>query len=279
MVRKLIYLRPWIKVARDYPEKRGHYPDGAVAALTFAFCKAAEQPEPGTFASVGVLKALLDATGQRRGRWVRWLVEHGDVVVGAKGTASLPKWVAFQTADLSTKRVHKHRDKGAETPTETVSETRDETPAETETPSRESFSGEMKESLSGQEPLTRLDERPPSGGDESAPAFDDEAPEHDARVWLVRHGCYVPEGNGYHRSLIRTVDQHGVGTVVKGFETLAEAGVQDGDTKGFVFGVEDLLRKRPDLRKVAEREAADRTARQLERDQLRLRELVKGFPA
>lgn len=103
------YLRDWVKVARELPRTRGAYPDGPIVALVFAFCKAAEQPEPGTFDSVPILRAILDATGNKRGRWVQFLIEHGDVVVGADGRATLPNWRSFQEEGTSTERVRKHR--------------------------------------------------------------------------------------------------------------------------------------------------------------------------
>lgn len=149
-------LRDWVKVARDLPRTRGAYPDGPLVALVFAFCKAAEQPEPGTFDSVPILRAILDATGSKRGRHVPFLIEHGDVMVCADGRAVLPNWKTFQDEGKSTDRVKKHRAErsssvsgnGAETFQgafhETASEThverlagappRRESPSETRTP-------------------------------------------------------------------------------------------------------------------------------------------------
>lgn len=102
-------LRDWVKVARELPKTRGSYPDGPIVALVFAFCKASEQAEPGTFDSLPVLRAILDATGNRRGRWVTFLVEKGDVVVLPDGRATLPNWRTFQEEGTSTERVRKHR--------------------------------------------------------------------------------------------------------------------------------------------------------------------------
>lgn len=105
------YLRDWVKVARELPKTRGSYPDGPIVALVFAFCKAAEQPEPGTFDSVPILRAILDASGNKRGRWVPFLIEHGDVVVGSDGRATLPNWRSFQEEGTSTQRVREHRER------------------------------------------------------------------------------------------------------------------------------------------------------------------------
>lgn len=102
-------LRDWVKVARELPKTRGSYPDGPIVALVFAFCKASEQAEPGTFDSLPVLRAILDATGNKRGRWVPFLVEKGDVMVLPDGRATLPNWRTFQEEGTSTERVRKHR--------------------------------------------------------------------------------------------------------------------------------------------------------------------------
>lgn len=107
-------LRDWVKVARELPKTRGSYPDGPIVALVFAFCKAAEQAEPGTFDSLPVLRAILDATGNKRGKWVPFLVEKGDVVVLPDGRATLPNWREFQDEGKSTTRVQKHRAERAE---------------------------------------------------------------------------------------------------------------------------------------------------------------------
>ena len=125
-------LRDWVKVARELRKTRGHYPDGPIVALVFAFCKAAEQPEPGTFDSVLILRAILDSTGQRRGRHVPFLIEQGDVVVEADGRATLPNWRTFQDEGKSTARVQKHRKERSESVSGNVSPAFRETPEETD---------------------------------------------------------------------------------------------------------------------------------------------------
>jgi hypothetical protein len=139
------YLRAWIKVDRRLPKTRGDYPDGAIAALTFAFCKAAEQPEPGTFETRAVLRAILDATGNRRGKWVAYLMEHGDLAEAKDGSVTLPNWRTFQEEGRSTERVQKHR----------------ETPEE---PSRVGAHGDERRT-----PTEYEMKEPPIGGDSPAP--------------------------------------------------------------------------------------------------------------
>lgn len=104
-------LRAWIKVDRLLWKKRGHYEDGAFAALVVCFLRAADQEEPGTFESVAVLQALLD-NPRPRGQWVPFLIEQGDLVRLKDGRVRLPNWRAFQEEGMSTKRVKKHRGNG-----------------------------------------------------------------------------------------------------------------------------------------------------------------------
>jgi hypothetical protein len=94
-----------------------------------------------------------------------------------------------------------------------------------------------------------------------ARAREEEEPEAEALQWLAKHGCYVTPGNGYHRQLITTVERHGVNAVVGWLDRLSEAGVNDGDTKGFVFGAIDALNPRPDLRALEHEERSEEDAR------------------
>lgn len=88
------------------------------------------------------------------------------------------------------------------------------------------------------------------------PEWDD--PEHEAVVWLARHGCDIRPGNGYHQKLVLAVEQHGVNAVIGTMDRLAEAGTKTGDIKGFLFGAIDALnaRSRPSL-SVMEKEDRD----------------------
>jgi hypothetical protein len=107
-----------------------------------------------------------------------------------------------------------------------------------------------------------------------APAFDADEPEHEALVWLARHGCYVQPGNGYHRQLVTAVERHGVSAIVGMFDRLARAGVQDGDTKGYVFGALDALRPKPDLRAVEQETRAEEARRATAARQAATRERI-----
>lgn len=86
--------------------------------------------------------------------------------------------------------------------------------------------------------------------------------EHEARVWLSKHGCDIRPGNGFDRHLVTMVQAHGVNAVVGMFDRLAREGMKDGDLRGFIFGAKDALdaRTRPDLRAIEKGEAATERA-------------------
>ena len=117
----------------------------------------------------------------------------------------------------------------------------------------------------------RLRSGPPSGtpysGGEGAGEGDPE-PEFPLLQWLGQHGCYITPGNGYHRQLVTAVEHTGVDPFLEALNRLSRAGVQDGDTKGFVFGAIDMLRQKPDLRALeAEDDAEEARKRQAIKDQ------------
>lgn len=98
----------------------------------------------------------------------------------------------------------------------------------------------------------------------TAPATNDpyDDPEHEALVWLAKHGCDVRPGNGYHRKLVTAVEAHGVNAIVGMFDRLAAAGTRPGDVKGFLFGAVDALdaRSRPKLAVLDAEDRADESA-------------------
>lgn len=91
---------------------------------------------------------------------------------------------------------------------------------------------------------------------------EDDEPEFPALQWLGRHGCYINPGNGFHRQLVMTVERHGVNAVIGWFDRLSEAGVEDGDVKGFVFGAIDALHPKPDLRALEREDRIEETSKQ-----------------
>ena len=112
-----------------------------------------------------------------------------------------------------------------------------------------------------QTPGLRRDEDETSQDEPTARGSNDpwDDPEHEATVWLSRHGCDLRAGNGFLNHLITLVQEFGVNAVVGMFDRLARDGVRNGDTKGFVFGAKDALyaQHRPNVTAIAKEEAAE----------------------
>lgn len=203
-------------------------------------CAANRQPHRGTFRSRAVLEAALGKQAVRR------FYLRGDVTTLDDGRVVVPGWVPWQEGDMTVaERMRALRLRNSD---RNAAVTAPVTPPVTNAspPSEASWRhGVMASDV------------PPSGGT-TARAPDEERwdePEGEALTFLAKHGCYMAPGNGYHRKLISLVEHHGEGEVLRALNLLARAGIVDGDTKGFVFGVDDALRKKPDLKGIA---AADR---------------------
>jgi hypothetical protein len=99
-------------------------------------------------------------------------------------------------------------------------------------------------------------------------------PEHEAMVWLSRHGCDLRPGNGYHQKLVTAVERHGVKPIVGMMDRLAAAGTKNGDIKGFLFGAIDALdaRSRPNLAVLEKEERAEAAAESFAERAARTRE-------
>ncbi len=110
-------------------------------------------------------------------------------------------------------------------------------------------------------PNTNTSRAKQSRAEQGAPASPDpwDDPEHEALVWLAKHGCDIRPGNGYHRKLVTAVEVHGVNAIVGMLDRLADAGTKHGDVKGFLFGAIDALdsRSRPSLATVQKDDRAD----------------------
>ena len=118
--------RAYIRLDPAFDERKYDYPDGPYAALVATFCLAEHQPERGRFRSVEYLKRLLG----RRGRHVRYLIEHGDVIELRDGRAYVVGWDEWQEGDWKVaERVRRIRVRRGEeiTPDVTVGVTPDVT--------------------------------------------------------------------------------------------------------------------------------------------------------
>jgi hypothetical protein len=83
-------MRAYVRLDTRFPEHKENYPDGPLATLALLIPLAEQQPDRGRFRPQ-VLKALLG----RRARWVRYLVEHHDLVVEEDGTLYLEGWTEW----------------------------------------------------------------------------------------------------------------------------------------------------------------------------------------
>jgi len=88
--------RAYLRLDPNLPDHKGDYPDGAGFAFVLTLCLAEQQPKRGRFKSDRLLKVLLE----RRGRWVPWLVEHGDLIRNEDGELYVDGWDQWQEGDL-----------------------------------------------------------------------------------------------------------------------------------------------------------------------------------
>lgn len=81
------------------------YPPGAFAAFGALLCLAEEQPERGRFRSERLLRLLLDEPedGVKLGwgKWVPFLIEHGDLVRQDRGVLYVVGWDEWQEGDFT----------------------------------------------------------------------------------------------------------------------------------------------------------------------------------
>lgn len=236
-------LRDWVKVARELPRTRGHYPDGPIVALVFAFCKAAEQAEPGTFDSVPVLRAILDATGSRRGRHLAFLIKEGDVVVLPDGRATLPNWRAFQEEGTSTKRVQKHRANKRDGVSGNGDETFQETPMErlAGAPSRRDEVSRLRRTSSHDDVRPSDDGRRSSERENSAHAPTDAFEVMLLVENLTRAGFDYREGHRIHDTLVADVENHGAAVLAERYRAFRATSPGPVDAAQLVFGVHNAL--------------------------------------
>jgi hypothetical protein len=118
-----------------------------------------------------------------------------------------------------------------------------------------------------------------------APAREDsendpyDAPEMEALGWLAKHGASLSETSGVRRKLILLVEKFGTERVIATFDRLARAGILDGDARGFVFGAEEQLFPKADVKALDREDNAEEERRRfdrgVERTQRMLRE-VRG---
>lgn len=89
--------RAYLRLDPLLQDHKGSYPDGALATFVLVLCLAEQQPKRGYFRNERILRALLD----RRGRWIRFLVEHEDLVVQTDGSLYVDGWLEWQEGDVT----------------------------------------------------------------------------------------------------------------------------------------------------------------------------------
>jgi hypothetical protein len=88
--------RAYLRLDPNLRRRKRDYPDGAFRAFVEALCAAEGQPRRGRFESRGLLRVLLE----RRGRWIPYLIEHGDLVENDDGELYVDGWDQWQEGDL-----------------------------------------------------------------------------------------------------------------------------------------------------------------------------------
>ena len=190
--------RAYIRLDPSFDERKCDYPDGAYAALVAAICLAEHQPQRGRFRSGRYLAGLLG----KRGRWVKYLVDHGDLVPVEGERLYLDGWDEWQEGDWKVaERVHRIRTRTRGTvevtPAVTVGVTVPVTPAVTVDRYSVSAGGSAGGSNSGSNADGRADleaflvvrRRPPTTRqrrvmDDYLVLFDETGPERAARLIL-----------------------------------------------------------------------------------------------
>lgn len=107
------------------------YPAGAYAAFSAVLCLAEEQPERGRFRSEKLLRLMLDEPeeGVRIGwgRWVPYLIQHGDLIRQDRGVLYVVGWDEWQEGDVTVaermKRVRSKKRNGADRNADRIADT------------------------------------------------------------------------------------------------------------------------------------------------------------
>lgn len=245
------------------------YPPAALGAMIGAICLAEHVNPRGRFKSQRVLEAMLagpNDEGAEYAAQVPFLIEHNDLVRQPDGSLYLDGWDEIQEGrDMTVnERMARYRDrKRATTPPPTGSNA---------AVTRNASVTSARVTAKSRTPLNLLTASPPEKNTERARV---EGPAGPVLSWLARHRCVIRPGNGYLPHLIAGAARHGPDPMIRGLEELSTAGVQDGDTKGFVFGVIDALDKarRPSPAAVGQVAEKERSRRAVEATKRRIAEV------
>jgi hypothetical protein len=263
--------RAYIRLDPAFDERKEHYPDGPYAALVATLCLAEHQPQRGRFRSLDYLARLLG----KRGRHVKYLVDHGDLTALEDGRAYVDGWDEWQEGDWKvSERVGRIRNRPKRTSPVTAAVTPEVTPTVTGMETVGVTLDRLSVSAGGGAGGVMSEAR----AEQSAPALDED-PEHEVRVWLANHGCEVRPGSGWDKQLVVAVGAHGANAMVGMMDRLARGGYRNGDIKGFLFGAIDALdkQKRPDLGEIAQEDRAEQSRQHQQREVERTQEYLRSL--
>lgn len=225
----------------------GGYPPGAFAAFCALLCLGEEQPERGRFRSERLLRLLLDEPEEGVkvgwGKWVKYLLEHGDLVRLDRGVLYIAGWDEWQEGDFTVaERVARLRRKR-----------RDANGAATEDVTAHDTDARLRQAVGG---------RPKAeGGKQSPPTID--ASQADAIDAYYRLTVSFPAGKvlAWLEDLIRDFGDAAVSDALA-----IEVGISD-DRRTLLSRTQDRLRA-GDHQAAKEREARERAAAAAERERM-----------
>lgn len=112
-------MRAYLRLDPNLADRKHDYPDGAHRAFTDTLCFAEQQPHRGRFRSAKLLAVLLD----KRARWIKYLVEHGDLIEQPDGSLYVDGWDEWQEGDWKVHervaRIRNKKRRGDTPPTDT----------------------------------------------------------------------------------------------------------------------------------------------------------------
>ena len=88
-------MRAYLRLDPRLADMKADYPDGAFRAFVEVLCFAEQQHPRGVFRSRKLLAVLLE----KRGRWINYLLEHGDLIPMPTGQLVVDGWSEWQEGD------------------------------------------------------------------------------------------------------------------------------------------------------------------------------------
>ena len=92
-------MRAYLRLDPNLPDTKADYPDGAYRAYVDTLCFAEHQPIRGRFRSAKLLAVLLG----KRARWIRCLIDHGDLIPMSGDKLYVDGWDEWQRRSASSR--------------------------------------------------------------------------------------------------------------------------------------------------------------------------------